>query len=198
MRSNIQRNILIIVQNLAVPFDRRVWQEATSLQRAGFGVAVICPRKGIHSQGYEQLEGVDIYRYPLFYEAGKGAIGYFIEFAYCWLVSFLLAIRVYVHRPFHAIHACNPPDTYFALALCGAGVHWQEDWLEDFVQSYRTGRHRSDDPFAKMETHFIEQEEITLDRTVTRFACMKRRQGELFPTSLNWNVRGPKDPQRDE
>ena len=89
-------------------------------------------------------------------------------------------------------------DTYFALALCGAGVHWQEDWLEDFVQFYRTGRHRSDDPFAKMETHFIEQEEITLDRTVTRFACMKRRQGELFPTSLNWNVRGPKDPERDE
>ena len=89
-------------------------------------------------------------------------------------------------------------DTYFALALCGAGVHWQEDWLEDFVQFYRTGRHRSDDPFAKMEAHFIEEEKIILDKTVTRFACMKRRQGKLFPTRLNWNVQPPKDSEFDE
>lgn len=89
-------------------------------------------------------------------------------------------------------------NTYFALALCGAGVHWQEDWLEDFVQFYRNGRHRSDDPFAKMETYFTEEKKIMADRTVTRFACMKRRQGELFHTRLNWNVQPPKDPEFDE
>jgi hypothetical protein len=81
-------------------------------------------------------------------------------------------------------------NTHFALALCGAVVHWQEDWLEDFIHFYRTGRHRSDDPFANVEAHFIEDEKMIFDRTVTRFACMKRRQGELLPTSLNWNVRG--------
>ena len=89
-------------------------------------------------------------------------------------------------------------NPYFALALCGAGVHWQEDWLEDFVDFYRNGRHRSDDHFAKVEAHFIKKEKITLDGTVTRFACMKRRQGDVFHTRLNWNVRGPKDPEFDE
>jgi glycosyltransferase involved in cell wall biosynthesis len=112
-----ERNILIIVQNLPVPFDRRVWQEATSLHKAGFGVAVICPKKKIYIKSYEQLEGVDIYRYSLIYEADGGVAGYFLEFVYCWMASLWLALKAYSHRPFHAIHACNPPDTFFALAL---------------------------------------------------------------------------------
>lgn len=111
------RNILIIVQNLPVPFDRRVWQEATSLSRHGFGVAVICPKKGACTASYERLEDIDIYRYPLIYEANKGVAGYFVEFVYCWLASLWLALKAYARRPFHAIHACNPPDTFFALAL---------------------------------------------------------------------------------
>ena len=112
-----KRNLLIIVQNLPVPFDRRVWQEATSLRSHGFGVAVICPKKGKCTASYERLEDVDIYRYPLIYEADKGVIGYFLEFVYCWLASLWLAVKAYAHRPFQAIHACNPPDTFFALAL---------------------------------------------------------------------------------
>jgi len=111
-----KRNILIIVQNLPVPFDRRVWQEATSLRRHGFGVAVICPKKGKCTASYERLEDVDIYRYPLIFEANSGVAGYFVEFVYCWLASLWLAVKAYAHRPFHAIHACNPPDTFFALA----------------------------------------------------------------------------------
>jgi glycosyltransferase involved in cell wall biosynthesis len=111
------RNVLIIVQNLPVPFDRRVWQEAVSLRRAGFGVAVICPKMKPHTKSIEHLEGVDIYRYSLIYEANKGVLGYLVEFGYCWLASLCLALKAYFHRPFHAIHACNPPDTYFALAL---------------------------------------------------------------------------------
>lgn len=112
-----ERNVLIIVQNLPVPFDRRVWQEATSLRRAGFGVAVICPKKKIYAKSYERLEGVDIYRYGLIYEADNGVTGYFLEFVYCWIASLYLALKAYSHRPFHAIHACNPPDTFFALAM---------------------------------------------------------------------------------
>jgi glycosyltransferase involved in cell wall biosynthesis len=112
-----KRNILIIVQNLPVPFDRRVWMEATSLRRHGFGVAVICPKSKTYSASYERLEDVDIYRYPLIYEAGKGVAGYFVEFVYCWLASLWLACKAYLHRPFQAIQACNPPDTFFALAL---------------------------------------------------------------------------------
>lgn len=112
-----RKSVLIIVQNLPVPFDRRVWQEATSLQRAGFEVAVICPKKKVYKKSYERLENIDIYRYALPYEANSGVIGYFFEFIYCWLATAVLSIKAYLHRPFHAIHACNPPDTYFALAL---------------------------------------------------------------------------------
>jgi hypothetical protein len=86
-------------------------------------------------------------------------------------------------------------NTLFILALCGAGFHWHEDELEDFVQFYRTGRHRSDDPFSKVESNYIAEEKINFERTVSRFACMRRRQGEVFHTRLNWNVQGPKDPE---
>jgi glycosyltransferase involved in cell wall biosynthesis len=112
-----KRNILIIVQNLPVPLDRRVWMEATSLRRHDFGVAIICPKGETFTASYERLEGIDIYRYPLIYEAGKGVAGYLVEFVYCWLATLLLALKAYALRPFDAIQACNPPDTYFALAL---------------------------------------------------------------------------------
>jgi len=112
-----KRNILIIVQNLPVPMDRRVWMEATSLRRHGFGVAVICPKREQFNASYELLDDIDIYRYPLIYEAGRGVAGYFVEFVYCWLASLWLALKAYAHRPFHAIQGCNPPDTFFALAL---------------------------------------------------------------------------------
>jgi len=42
-RSNGSTRILIIVQNLPVPFDRRVWLECRTLTRAGYQVAVVCP-----------------------------------------------------------------------------------------------------------------------------------------------------------
>lgn len=114
---NTEPHVLIIVQNLPVPFDRRVWQEAVSLRRAGFAVSVICPKKKIYTKSYEQLEGVDIYRYAMLYDADKATIGFFVEFIGCWLASLWLALKIYIKHPFNAIHACNPPDTYFALAL---------------------------------------------------------------------------------
>ena len=110
-------NILIIVQNLPVPFDRRVWQESTSLRQAGFGVAVICPTSKMHPKRYERLEGIDIYRYPLLLEADTSIVGYFIEFVYCWLATLWLTLVAYRERPFQVIQACNPPDIYFAIAL---------------------------------------------------------------------------------
>jgi glycosyltransferase involved in cell wall biosynthesis len=111
------RSILIIVQNLPVPFDRRVWQEANSLSCAGFNVSVICPKSKTYTKSYERLQGVDIYRYPLLIEADNAVMGYVLEFMYCWFATLVLACRAYLRCPFHVIHACNPPDTYFVIAL---------------------------------------------------------------------------------
>lgn len=115
--SRATRSILIVEQNLPVPFDRRVWQEATSLRRAGYNVAVICPKGETYTRSRECLDGIDIHRYKLLLEADTSFTAYFVEFVYCWLATLLLAIRVYRERRFDVIHACNPPDTFFALAL---------------------------------------------------------------------------------
>src|SRR5690606_25298827 len=73
------RKVLIIVENLSVPFDRRVWQEARTLRAAGAQVCIICPKKGDAELSHEVLEGIDIYRHPL-PEDGHGAIAYFREY----------------------------------------------------------------------------------------------------------------------
>jgi glycosyltransferase involved in cell wall biosynthesis len=109
------KRVLIIVQNLPVPLDRRVWMECLALVRAGVEVSVICP-KGPADPWRQHLEGVWIYKYPPPPPA-EGLLGYAVEFGYCWIVTALLSVVVAVQRGFDAIQACNPPDTYWALAL---------------------------------------------------------------------------------
>ena len=74
------RKVLMIVENLPVPFDRRVWQEARTLRDAGALVSVICPAAKGYTARYEQLEGIHIYRHPLPMEA-KGALGFLLEYS---------------------------------------------------------------------------------------------------------------------
>jgi glycosyltransferase involved in cell wall biosynthesis len=103
------------VQNLPVPFDRRVWLEAASLTKAGYAVSVICPKAKGYNASFETLEGIDIYRYGLPIEA-RGAIGFVAEFAWCFLRTFVKSIRVALAgRGFDVIHACNPPETFWLL-----------------------------------------------------------------------------------
>ena len=115
---NAVGKVLIIVQNLPVPFDRRVWLESTTLRKAGYQVTVICPtgKKGKYTKFHEQIEDVNIYRYPAPPEA-QGVFGYIFEFAYCWVMTALLSLLVAVRHGFDVIHACNPPETFFLLGL---------------------------------------------------------------------------------
>jgi glycosyltransferase involved in cell wall biosynthesis len=107
--------VLILVENLSVPFDRRVWQEATTLAANGWQVSVICPRM-VDRRSFEMLEGVAVYRYPMPYTARR-ALGYFVEYPWAMILTFLYALYVFCRRGFHIIHACNPPDLFFAVAL---------------------------------------------------------------------------------
>ncbi len=110
--------VLIVVQNLPVPFDRRVWLEATTLQAAGYTVSVICPtgQYGRYQERYQLLEGVHIYRYPAPPDV-PNTLGYVFEFAYCWLWTAFLSLRVWRRHGFDVLHACNPPETFFLLGL---------------------------------------------------------------------------------
>jgi glycosyltransferase involved in cell wall biosynthesis len=110
------RKILIVVENLPVPFDRRVWQEATTLAAAGAEVSVICPTGKGHTERRETLQGVHIYRHTLPIDA-KGALGYLLEYGAALFHETRLAWTIFVTRGFHAIHGCNPPDLIFLVAL---------------------------------------------------------------------------------
>jgi glycosyltransferase involved in cell wall biosynthesis len=114
MAKNKTRRVLMIVENLPVPFDRRVWQEAKALQQAGCEVSVICPVGKGHESRFEVIDGVHIYRHPLPIEA-SGALGYILEYSAALFWESVLAWRVLRTRGFDVIHACNPPDTIFLI-----------------------------------------------------------------------------------
>jgi len=108
------RRILILVENLPSPFDRRVWQEATTLRDAGYAVSIICPTgKGFESK-FENIDGIAIWRYDLPVE-GEGAKGYAIEYSVALARSFVLCWRVLLKDGFDVIQACNPPDLFFLI-----------------------------------------------------------------------------------
>ena len=110
-----QKRILILVENLPSPFDRRVWQEAGTLRDAGYGVSIICPTGKGCEKKFEAIDGIDIWRYDLPTEA-DGALGYLVEY------SAALALdvppqpaSVWSTRGFDVVHACNPPDLFFLI-----------------------------------------------------------------------------------
>ena len=114
IKPSTKRGVLIIVENLPVPFDRRVWQEANALREAGYTVSVICPKGKGHTSSYEELQGIHIYRHTLPIEA-SGAAGYLLEYLAALFWEFVLSIRVLRNHGFDAIHACNPPDLIFLI-----------------------------------------------------------------------------------
>lgn len=110
------RRVLIIVQNLAVPFDRRVWSEATALLRAGYEVSVICPRNVAAPGSFEILDGIHIWRHPFGIEA-ETAPGFLVEYGVALFWETVLAWLILFRRGFDVIHLCNPPDLLFLVAL---------------------------------------------------------------------------------
>ena len=109
-----KRRVLIIVENLPLPFDRRVWQEALALRGAGYDVSIICPRAPGFTAPYELLDGIHIHRHPLNVEADS-ALGYALEYGIALFWQFVLSVRIALTRGFDVIHACNPPDTIFLI-----------------------------------------------------------------------------------
>jgi glycosyltransferase involved in cell wall biosynthesis len=104
---------LILVENLSVPFDRRVWQESKALRDAGWDVHVICPQGTKQDrEPYAEIDGVKIHRYPLKAATG-GPRGYLFEYSAAVWHTFRLARRI---GPVDVVHACNPPDLLFLVA----------------------------------------------------------------------------------
>jgi len=109
------RRVLILVENLPSPFDRRVWQEACTLRDAGYGVSIICPTGAGCELKFEVIDAIYIYRYRLPLEAASAA-GYALEYASAIAQAFILSWRVLLTRGFDVVHACNPPDLLVLVA----------------------------------------------------------------------------------
>lgn len=107
--------ILIIVENLPVPFDTRVWQEATTLVANGYTVSVICPKGKGYKKAEECIQGVHIFRHDMPKE-GNGVIGYLREYLVALKEELRLAKRIYKEIGFDVIHGCNPPDNIYLVA----------------------------------------------------------------------------------
>ena len=110
------RRVLIIVENLPLPFDRRVWHECRTLTAAGAKVSVICPVGKGYEARHEVIDGVDIYRHALPLDA-KGALGYLLEYSAALFHEARLCLKVAWTHGFDTIQACNPPDLMFLIAL---------------------------------------------------------------------------------
>jgi len=111
-----ERSCVIVVENLPVPFDRRVWQEANALRKAGWRVSVICPSSPLYPLEFEEIDGIAIYRHPLPIEA-QGLWAFALEYSFALFHEFRLLLKVWKERGFSVIQACNPPDLIFLVAL---------------------------------------------------------------------------------
>ena len=111
------RKILMLVENRALPDDRRVWAEATTLRDHGFQVSIICPKEPIRfEESYICIENIHIYRYRLPVTTNK-LTAYIAEYGISLLMTFLLSFKVLFRHGFDVIHTANPPDTSFIVGF---------------------------------------------------------------------------------
>src|SRR5690348_7106712 len=110
-----QRRVMIIVQNLPVPFDRRVWLECQALVSEGYQVAVVCP-KGSGDPAFQVVNSVELYKYSP-YAPGDRKLGFIAEYAYSFLATARLVVKARRSGRFAVMQACNPPDIFWPIAL---------------------------------------------------------------------------------
>jgi glycosyltransferase involved in cell wall biosynthesis len=106
--------VLIIVQNLPVPFDRRVWLECQALVADGYEVAVVCP-KGQGDPAYQLVDSVELHKYRP-YAPGGSKVSFIMEYGYSFAATAWLVLRARRSGRFAVIQACNPPDIFWPIA----------------------------------------------------------------------------------
>ena len=191
-------HVLIIVQNLPVPLDRRVWLECQALVASGYEVSVICP-KGPGDSSRQLIDGVHIYKYRPAPEA-KGLLGFALEFGYSWLRTAGLSLAVWRRRRFNVIQACNPPDTYWLLARLwrARAVRFVFDQHDLNPELFRSRFGEPEDLLHRLELHgllWLERMTYrTADRVISTNESYKRiaiERGHRDPSEVTVVRSGP-------
>ena len=108
--------VLMLIENISFPWDRRMRHLAMALQQSGYEVRVICPMgESQDHDSFEIFNGIRVYRYPMLYQA-SGGLGYIFEYSWAFLCSAVLSLWVLIRDGFDIIHSANPPDMFFLLA----------------------------------------------------------------------------------
>lgn len=182
----MSKKVLIIVENLPVPFDSRVWKEACALRTAGYEVAVLSPRGKGYNQNHEILAGVHIYRHPMPKEANT-PFGFICEYGWALFCEFLYAWWIFLTRGFDVIQGCNPPDNIFLVALPFKlfGVKYIFDHHDVSPELY----------YAKYgKKNFFYRIQVWLERLTYRFSNVVMATNESYKAiAVN---RGHVDPER--
>jgi glycosyltransferase involved in cell wall biosynthesis len=158
----VKKKILIIVENLPVPFDSRVWKEASSMHSAGYEVTVLCPRGKGYTNSYEVLDNIRVYRHPAPPE-GNSNFSYVWEYGWALFWEFLYTWWIFLRHGFHVIQGCNPPDDIFLVALPFKlfGVKYVFDHHDANPELYFSKYERED---------FFYRAQVWLERFTYRFA----------------------------
>ncbi len=111
------KHLLLVVENLSVPFDKRVWRQATALKATGAAVSVICPMHDNYTQKHQLLEGINIYRYQIKFSKGS-KLGYLREYTFSFLKIFLMINKlILTKKRMRSVHFANPPDIFWVMGL---------------------------------------------------------------------------------
>jgi glycosyltransferase involved in cell wall biosynthesis len=168
----VKRKILIIVENMPVPFDTRVWKEALSLHQNGYQVTVLCPRGKGCEKGYEVRNGIDIYRHPMPKE-GHSAATYLIEYSSALFLQVLYTFWIFLFRGFEVIQGCNPPDDIVLVAIPYKllGVKYIFDHHDANPELYESKFHN---------TGFIYKVQVWLEKLTYRFSDIVMATNESY------------------
>lgn len=182
----MKKKVLIIVENMPVPFDPRVWKEALSLQEHGYEVTVLCPRGRGYGIGHEILEGIHIYRHPMSKE-GNSLLGYLYEYISALFWEIIFTWWIYLRRGFHVIQGCNPPDDIFIVALPFKllGVKYIFDHHDANPELYLS-KYEREDAFYRIQ--------VWLERMTYRFSdVVMATNGSYRDLAINRGQKPPED-----
>ena len=192
-----RRRALILVEDLPVPFDRRVWTEAKTLRDAGWDVTVISPKGDGARRWHERIEGIQVFRYPLPTTAA-GLANHLLEYAVAIPATLILALLARRGRRFDVVHACNPPDFLFPIGwlfqrLGSAFIFDQHDLSPEVYVAqggHRGGLVHRVLLWCEKRTYRTADVVIATNETYRRFA---RQRGGVDPDRI-FVVRSSPDP----